>query len=42
MRKHFNKDLVMTEEEEHLFRQSNNYWICKKPIDNDDEKVIVQ
>ena len=28
----------MTEEEEHLFRQSNNCWICKKLIDNDDEK----
>ena len=29
----------MTEEEEHLFQQSNNCWICKKIIDNDDEKV---
>ena len=29
----------MTEEEEHLFQQSNNCWICKKLIDNDDEKV---
>ena len=28
----------MTEEEEHLF-QENNCWICKKLIDNDDEKV---
>ena len=28
----------MTEEEEHLFQQSNNFWICKKLIDNDDEK----
>ena len=26
-------------EEEHLFQQSNTYWICKKLIDNDDEKV---
>ena len=39
MKKHFNKNLVMTEEEEHLFQQSNNCWICKKLIDNDDEKV---
>ena len=35
----FNKNLIMTEEEEHLFQQSNNCWICKKLIDNDDEKV---
>ena len=39
MKKHFNKNLIMTEEEEHLFQQSNNCWICKKLIDNDDEKV---
>ena len=35
----FNKNLIMTEEEEHLLQQSNNCWICKKIIDNDDEKV---
>ena len=35
----FNKNLVMTEEEEHLFQQSNNCWICKKIIDNEDKKV---
>ena len=29
----------MTEEEGNLFQQSNNCWICKKLIDNDDEKV---
>ena len=39
MKQHFNKNLVMTEEEEHLFQQSDNCWICKKLIDNDDEKV---
>ena len=39
MKKHFNKNLVMTEEEEHLFQQSNNCWICKKLMDNDDENV---
>ena len=39
MKKHFNKDLIMSEEEEHLFQQSNSCWICKKLIDNDDEKV---
>ena len=37
MKKYFYKNLVMTEEEEHLFQQSNNCWICKKLIDNDDE-----
>ena len=26
-------------EEEHLFQQSNNCWIYKKIIDNDDEKI---
>ena len=35
----FNKNLIMTEEEEYLFQQSNNCWICKKIIDNNDEKV---
>ena len=29
----------MSEEEEHSFQQSNNCWICKKLIDNDEEKV---
>ena len=39
MNKHFNKNLIMAEEEENLFRESHNCWICKKLIDNDDEKV---
>ena len=39
MKDQFNKNLVMTEEEEHLFQQSNICWICKKLIDNEDEKV---
>ena len=29
----------MSEEEEHLFQQSNGCWICKKLIDHDIEKV---
>ena len=29
----------MSEEEEYLFQQSNSCWICKKLIDNDEEKV---
>ena len=39
MNKHFNKNLIMSEEEEHLFQQSNSCSICKKLIDNDEEKV---
>ena len=29
----------MSKEGEHLFQQSNSYWICKKIINNDNEKV---
>ena len=39
MRKYFYKNLIMSEKEEHLFQKSNSCWICKKPIDNDEEKV---
>ena len=39
MNKHFNKNLIMSEEEEHLFQQSSSCWICKKLIDDDEEKV---
>ena len=39
MNKHFNKNLIISEDEEHLFQESNNCWICEKLIDNDDEKV---
>ena len=39
MNKHFNKHLIMSKEEEHLFQQSSSCWICKKFIDNDEEKV---
>ena len=39
MNKHFNKNLIMSEKEEHLFQQSSNCWICKQLIDNDEEKV---
>ena len=40
MKKHFNKNLIMSEEEEE-FQPSNTCWICEKLIDNDDEKVRV-
>ena len=39
MNKQFNKSLIMSEEEGHLFQQSKSYWMCEKLIDNDDEKV---
>ena len=39
MKKHFNKHLIMTEEEENLFQKNNSCWICKRLIDNDEEKV---
>ena len=39
MNKHFNKNLIMSEKEEHLFQQSNSCWICKKLIDNDKENA---
>ena len=39
MKKHFNKNLIMTEEEEKQFQSSNTCWICEKLIDDDDEKV---
>ena len=31
----------MSEEEEYLFQQNNNCWICEKLIDNDEEKVEI-
>ena len=39
MQKHFNKHLIMSEEEEEQFQSSNTCWRCKKLIDDDDEKV---
>ena len=38
MKKHFNKNLIMIEEEEY-FQSSNTCWICEKSIEGDDEKV---
>ena len=39
MKKHFNKNLIMSEKEEEQFQSSNICWICEKLIDDDDEKV---
>ena len=41
MNRHFNKNLIMSEKEEHLFQQSSSYLICKKLIDNDEENCHV-
>ena len=30
IKKHFNKNLIMSEEEEHSFQQCNSCWICKR------------
>ena len=35
MKKHFNKNLIMSEEEEKQFQSSNTCWIYEKLIDND-------
>ena len=39
MKKHFNKNLIMSEEGEQQFQSSNTWWICEKLIDGDIEKV---
>ena len=39
MNKYFNKNLIMSEKEEHLFQEGNSCWIFKKLINNDEEKV---
>ena len=38
MKKHFNKNLIMSEKEEQ-FQLNNVFWICEKLIDNGNEKV---
>ena len=38
MEEYFNKNLIMTEKEENLFQKSNNCWICKKFIYNNNEE----
>ena len=39
MKKHFNKNLIITAEEDKQFQSSNTYWICEKLIEDDDVKV---
>ena len=39
MKKHFNKSLIKSAEEEEKFQLSNSCWICDKLSDVGDEKV---
>ena len=39
IKKHFNKDLTMSTEEEERFQLSNNFWICDKLFDVGGGKV---
>ena len=39
MKKCFNNYLIMSEKEEEKFQSSNICWICKKLLDDDNEKV---
>ena len=39
MKKYFNKNFIMTAEEEEIFQLSNKCWICDKLLDLADEKV---
>ena len=39
MKKHFNKNFLMSAEEEEQFERSNIFWICGKLIDIEDNKV---
>ena len=39
MRKHFNKNLIMTAEENEKFEMANICWICGGLIENCDNKV---
>ena len=33
MKKHFNKNVIVTEEDEEQCQSSNIFWICEKLID---------
>ena len=39
MKKLYNKNLIITEEEEEQFQSSSTCWICGKLIENDNERV---
>ena len=37
VKKHFNKNLIITEEKEDQYQSNNSCWICKKVIDYENE-----
>ena len=39
VKRHFNKNLVMSERDEQIFQSSNKCWICDKLLDVGDNKV---
>ena len=39
IKKHFNKDFVMSVEDERRFQSSNKCWICKNLFTDEDKKV---
>ena len=39
MKKHFNRNLIISEEGEEQFQSSSICWICEKLIDDGNEKV---
>ena len=39
MKKHFNKNLIISEKEEEQFQSSNICWIYERLVDDNDEKV---
>ena len=39
LKKHVNKNLIISEEKNYLFQQNNNCWVFKKLIFNNNEKV---
>ena len=39
MRTHFNKNFIMSAEENERFKMANVCWICDKLIENTDNKV---
>ena len=41
MKKHFNKNVIMSEEDEYLFQQSNSCWICKKLVNLEEQHIKV-
>ena len=39
MKKHFNKNLIITDEEKEKCQSSNTCWICKNLVNDDDEEA---